>query len=97
MRENLDATGGLLLAERVTTIVAENFGWLKAHHLVEAASKRTLESGRSLREDLLAELVLKEVFSEEDIDAALDPAGYLGSAGAFVDRALEPYRKEVQA
>ncbi len=41
--------------------------------------------------------MLREVLSEEDIDAALDPAGYLGSAGAFVDRALELYRKEVQA
>ncbi len=96
MRENLDATEGLLLAEHVTTIVAKHFGRLKAHDLVEAASRRTLESGRSLREELLAEPVLKEVLSEEDIDAALDPAGYLGSAGAFVDRALELYRKEVQ-
>ncbi len=97
MRENLDATGGLLLAEHVTTMVAEHFGRLKAHDLVEAASRRAFESGRSLREELLAELALKEVLSEEDIDAALDPAGYLGSAGAFVDRALELYRKEVQS
>jgi 3-carboxy-cis,cis-muconate cycloisomerase len=97
MRENLEATGGLLLAEHVTTIVAEHFGRLEAHDLVEAASRRTLESGRSLRDELLAEPVLKEVLSAEDIDAALDPAGYLGSAGAFVDRALELYRKEVQA
>jgi 3-carboxy-cis,cis-muconate cycloisomerase len=96
MRENLDATEGLLLAEHVTTIVAKHFGRLKAHDLVEAASRRTLESGGSLREELLAEPVLKEVLSEEDIDSALDPAGYLGSAGAFVDRALELYRKEVQ-
>jgi 3-carboxy-cis,cis-muconate cycloisomerase len=97
MRENLDATGGLLLAERVTTIVAEHFGRLKAHDLVEAASRRTFETGRSLREELLAEPVLEEVLSQEDIDAALDPAGYLGSAEAFVDRALELYRKEMQA
>jgi 3-carboxy-cis,cis-muconate cycloisomerase len=96
MRENLDATGGLLLAEHVTTLVAEHFGRLRAHDLVEAASRRTLESGRSLREELLADPVLEEVLSEEDIDATLDPAGYLGSAGAFVDRALDLYRKEVQ-
>jgi 3-carboxy-cis,cis-muconate cycloisomerase len=96
MRENLDATGGLLLAERVTTMVAEHLGRLEAHDLVEAASRRTLESGRSLREELLAEPALEEVLSEVDIDAALDPAGYLGSAGAFVDRALELYHKEVQ-
>jgi 3-carboxy-cis,cis-muconate cycloisomerase len=96
MRENLDATGGLLLAERVTTMVAEHLGRLKAHDLVEAASRRTLASGRPLREELLAEPALEEVLTEEDIDAALDPAGYLGSAGAFVDRALALYRKEVQ-
>ena len=96
MRENLDATEGLLLAEHVTTLVAEHFGQLKAHDLVEAASRRTLESGRSLREELLADPVLEEVLSQEDIDATLDPAGYLGSAGAFVDRALDLYRKEVQ-
>ena len=95
MRENLDATGGLLLAERVTTIVAERLGRLEAHDLVEAASRRKFESGRSLREELLAEPVLKDVLSGEDIDAALDPAGYLGSAGKFVDRALNMYRKEV--
>ena len=97
MRENLDASGGLLLAERVTTIVAEHFGRLKAHDLAEAASRRTLESGRSLREELFAEPVLKEVLSEADIDAALDPADYLGSAGVFVDRALDLYRNEVRA
>jgi 3-carboxy-cis,cis-muconate cycloisomerase len=97
MRENLDATGGLLLAEYVTTVAAERLGRLEAHALVEATSRRTFESGRSLREELLAEPVLKEVLSKEEIDAALDPAGYLGSAGAFVERALELYRKEVQA
>jgi 3-carboxy-cis,cis-muconate cycloisomerase len=97
MRENLDATGGLLLAEHVTTMVAEHFGRFEAHDLVEAASRRTFESGRSLREELLAEPALEEVLSEEKVDAALDPAGYLGSAGAFVDRALELYHKEVQS
>jgi 3-carboxy-cis,cis-muconate cycloisomerase len=97
MEDNLDATGGLLLAEHVTTVVAEHLGRLKAHDLVEAASRRTFESGRSLREELLAEPALKEVLSEVDIDAALDPAGYLGSAGAFVDRALELYHREVSA
>ena len=40
--------------------------------------------------------MLKEVLSAGDIDAALDPAGYLGSAGAFVGRALELYHEEVQ-
>ncbi len=94
MRENLGATGGLLLSERVTTIVAEKLGRLEAHELVRAASHRTLASGRSMREELLAEPTLREVLTPEEIDAALDPARYLGSAEVFVDRALEFYRKE---
>lgn len=94
MRENLGATGGLLLSEHVTTIVAEKLGRLEAHELVQAASHRTLASGRSLREELLAEPTLREVLTPEVLDAALDPARYLGSAEVFVDRALELYRKE---
>ena len=97
MRENLDATGGLLLAENVTTIAAEKLGRLEAHELVEAASRRTFANESTLREELLAEPALREHLTPEEIDDALDPEHYLGSAGAFVDRALNLYRKEVPA
>src|SRR5829696_1193255 len=93
MRENLNTTEGLLLAENVTTVAAEYLGRLEAHDLVEEASHRALEGGKSLREELLSEPRLGEVLSEEEIDAALDPASYLGSAGEFVDRALKLYRE----
>jgi 3-carboxy-cis,cis-muconate cycloisomerase len=95
MRANLGATGGLLLAERVTTMAARHLGRLEAHELVEAAARRAADGGKPFREELLAELRLGEVLSEREIDAALDPAGYLGSAEGFVDRALDLYRKEV--
>ena len=98
MLENLNATGGLLLAENLTTVAAEHLGRLAAHDLVEdlveEASHRALEGGKPLREELLCEPRLGEVLSEEEIDAALDSANYLGSAGEFVDRALKLYREE---
>jgi 3-carboxy-cis,cis-muconate cycloisomerase len=94
MRENLDATGGMLLAENVTTVAAERLGRLKAHDLVQTACRRALEEGKPLREALLENDAFGEVLSEGEIDAALDPAGYLGSAGEFVDRALSLYREE---
>ena len=96
MRENLDETGGMLLAENVTTVAAERLGRLKAHDLVEAACRRALAGGKPLREELLEDGEIGGVLSEEEIDAALDSAGYLGSAGEFVDRALDLYRKEVR-
>jgi 3-carboxy-cis,cis-muconate cycloisomerase len=94
MRENLDATGGMLLAENVTTVAAERLGRLKAHDLVQAACRRALEEGKPLREELLEDDAFGEVLSEGEIDVALDPAGYLGSAGGFVERALSFYREE---
>lgn len=97
MRVNLNATEGLLLAENVTTIAAEKLGRQEAHERVQAAALRTADGGKPFRDELLDEPELSEELSGEEIDAALDPAGYLGSAEAFVDRALDLYRKEVSA
>ena len=94
MRENLDRTGGLLLAENVTTLVARRLGRLEAHDLVEAACRRALEGERHLREELVEDDRIRAALSEGEIEAALDPSGYLGSADAFVDRALDLYREE---
>lgn len=94
MRLNLDLTGGLLLAEHVTTIAAEKLGRLEAHDLVKKASHRALDNGSSLSEELLADSTLSEALSPREISYALDPESYLGSANAFIDRALELYDKE---
>jgi 3-carboxy-cis,cis-muconate cycloisomerase len=97
MLENLNASGGLILAENLTTVAAEQLGRLEAHDLVEEASRRAMEGGKPLLEELLSVPRLAEVLSEEEVDAALDPAGYLGSAGEFVDRALKLYSEgEIQ-
>jgi 3-carboxy-cis,cis-muconate cycloisomerase len=94
MRKNLAVTGGMLLAENITTVAAERLGRLRAHDLVKAACRRALEAGRHLREELLEDDEIGAALSAGEIDAALDPERYLGSAGAFVDRALDLYREE---
>jgi 3-carboxy-cis,cis-muconate cycloisomerase len=93
MRANLEATGGLLLAESVAMALAQRIGRPEAHRLVEEASRRAVEGGRGLRDELLEDPGVSGELSAEEIDRALDPMGYLGSAEAFVDRALERYRK----
>mgnify|MGYP003694090181 CR=1 FL=1 len=42
MRQNLDATKGLIMAEAVTMALAEKIGKSDAHHLIEAASKKAV-------------------------------------------------------
>ncbi|MEV6694677.1 3-carboxy-cis,cis-muconate cycloisomerase [Micromonospora sp. NPDC051196] len=84
MRANLDASGGLLLAEAVAARLAPALGRAAAHDLVARAA-----TGACFRDALLADSEIRAHLSEADIDAALDPAGWLGSATALVDRALD--------
>ena len=91
MRRNLDATGGLMMAEHVAIVLAER-GAANAHELVREICAGAVENGRPLREELAADP--RVALTDEEIDRALDPAGYLGSAEAFVDRALALHREE---
>ena len=88
LRADLDATGGLLLAERVTGALAPALGRLAAHDLVAAACAEVAATGRSLAEVLVARPEVAQRLAPEEIARLLEPAGYLGSAGLFVDRAL---------
>ncbi|GAA3441737.1 3-carboxy-cis,cis-muconate cycloisomerase [Planomonospora venezuelensis] len=83
MRANLGTTRGLLMAERAVAVLG---GSPEARAAVDAACARAVADGLSLREALLATPGAE--LEPEELDAALDPAGHLGSAGVFVDRVL---------
>jgi 3-carboxy-cis,cis-muconate cycloisomerase len=95
MRANLDATGGLVLAEAASTALAERLGRPEAKRRVGEAARRAAETGRPLREELLSDDAVE--LSAEEIDRALDPAAYLGAAEALVDRALAAHREREEA
>jgi 3-carboxy-cis,cis-muconate cycloisomerase len=98
MRANLDATRGLPLAERVAGLLAPALGRAAAHDLVARASAHAVAVGGTLREALLGVPELAgwmdgAGITSAQIDAALDPAGYLGSAQAFTDAALAAHAR----
>ncbi len=93
MRENLEASGGLILAEAVTTAIADRIGRGEAHRLVRAAAGRAMESGRPFRDELSDDSEIRAQLSADRIDAVLNPDSYLGSADAFLDRALASWRE----
>jgi 3-carboxy-cis,cis-muconate cycloisomerase len=90
MRDNLELTDGLILAERVAFAVAERYGHDRAHDAVREAVGRAAASGRTFEEELRADRRIE--LSDEELSELLDPTTYLGSAEAFVDRALEQHR-----
>ena len=93
MRANLDLTGGLLLAERVVAALTPALGRLAANDLVTAAAEETSGGKRSFEEALLDRPEVAEHLGPAEVARLLDPAGYLGSASAFVDRALDRRRR----
>jgi 3-carboxy-cis,cis-muconate cycloisomerase len=92
MAANLAAAGGLPLAERVTALLAAELGGPRAHDVVAAAAARAVGAGLPLRDVLLADpLITATRVGAGRIEAALDPASYLGAAGEFVTAALRAH------
>jgi 3-carboxy-cis,cis-muconate cycloisomerase len=88
MRRNLDATNGLIFAEAVSTAIADRLGKMQAHHLVEAACKKSLEEGRPLKDVLRGDPELRGHLTPAELDSLFDANNYLGSAEEFLDRVI---------
>jgi len=88
MRVNLDATGGLIMAERITMALAETIGKSEAHHLVEAASKKAVTEKKHLRDVLTKDPNITAHLSADKLTELFEPASYQGISQALIDRLL---------
>ena len=88
MGKNLDLTQGLVLAEAVSSVLAQRLGRETAHHLLEHCCKRAVTEQRHLRAVLADEPQVTAELSAAELDRLLDPAHYLGHACTWVARAV---------
>lgn len=88
MRRNLDVTGGAIMAEAVMMALAPVIGRGAAHDAVHHACDVALAEGVPLAEALGRDPAVSSRMDAAEIARITDPAGYLGSAGLFVDRVL---------
>jgi len=88
MRTNLDASRGLIMAEAVMMGLAPHLGRQQAHDVVYEACRRVHDGASTLAEQLAAGPQLKEQLSAAQIAALGDPANYLGSTQAIIDRTI---------
>jgi 3-carboxy-cis,cis-muconate cycloisomerase len=91
MRADMDLTGGLVMSESVAAALAPAVGHADAQRLVERAARQSVDSGRPFRAVLLESPEVVNGLGEDSLDAALDPAGYLGVTAELIDRALEAH------
>jgi 3-carboxy-cis,cis-muconate cycloisomerase len=88
MRENLNATHGLIMAEAVTFALAEKIGKSDAHHLIEVASKKAVADKKHLRDVLTSDSKVTDHLDAKQIAGLFEPMAYQGASQALIDRLL---------
>jgi 3-carboxy-cis,cis-muconate cycloisomerase len=88
MRANLDASGGLIMAEAVAFALAQTIGKHAAHRLIQAASRKAVTEKRHLRDVLADDEEIKARLDAGALARLFEPMDYQGSAQTFIDRLI---------
>ena len=93
MRQNLESSGGLVMAERLKAALTLRLSPSQAAATVNRAAKEAAGSGVTFHDAVRTELEESgnDALAGLELGELMDPAGYLGSAAVFVDAVLERY------
>jgi 3-carboxy-cis,cis-muconate cycloisomerase len=89
MSHNLGMTKGLIVAEAVMMGLAPALGRQQAHDEVYAACRTAIDGQTALLDALLARPAVAKALPQAELAALCNPANYLGTAGAMIDRVLD--------
>ncbi|MHA1470858.1 MAG: adenylosuccinate lyase [Candidatus Asgardarchaeia archaeon] len=103
VKKNLYLTQGLNLSESVLTLLVEKgLPRQKAHELIRIAAMNAVEYQKPFKDCLLEMDDIRKLVSEEDLDHALKPENYIGTAIkqtenaiSFLRRKITQWRKEI--
>jgi 3-carboxy-cis,cis-muconate cycloisomerase len=88
MRHNVGLTGGLIMAEAIATALGPRIGRAAAEAAVARACNRSIAESVPLATILRMDPELRPHLTDDEVDRLMNPALYLGSAGAFIDRVV---------
>jgi 3-carboxy-cis,cis-muconate cycloisomerase len=83
MRDNLDATGGTIYADRAVTLLTGKIGADTAHTIVAKVLQHSRESGRRFSEVLLSQSEVAAALSPEELAGLVRPESAVGDAEAL--------------
>ena len=86
MAENTGMLKGMLLSEQVMFLLEKHFPLPVAHDKVHRASVRAMDNDTLLVDELMADADVAAKCARADVEALLDPAGYLGEAATVARR-----------
>jgi adenylosuccinate lyase len=95
IKRNLELLKGLNMGEAVMIELAKrSVGRQEAHEIVRTAAMQAHESGKHLRETLLANKEVSGYLNEEDVEKLVDPYRYIGTAVKQVEITVEKLREQ---
>jgi adenylosuccinate lyase len=86
MRENLDLSGGLIMAEALMLELGRQVGRQRAHDAVYEAAQASVTQRRAFRETLAEDAHVSAGLGAAQVEALLDPARYAGLCRQFAER-----------
>jgi adenylosuccinate lyase len=93
IKRNLMMTRGLIMAENVMVkMVEKGMGRQEAHEAARKAAMRVYDEGIMYSDALKADATIKKYLSDDEIDDALKPENYIGTAVEQVDAVLKKLR-----
>ena len=88
IRQNLDANGGVALAEALSTALAHDLGSTAAMAAVERVSRTAARENRTLLDVAAEDREITQFLSRDAMARVLNPEFFLGAAPIFVERVL---------
>lgn len=93
MKQNLDKTNGLIVAENIMMILAPVLGRQKAHDLLHHAAEIAVAGDKNLSEILKSDSTVSANISQKKLDEALDPVNYLGDSIQITEDTIDRVKK----
>jgi 3-carboxy-cis,cis-muconate cycloisomerase len=93
MRVNLEEASGALMAESLSTALAAHVGRPEAMRLTAHVVEQAFHARITLREAVSRDTRVSALLHGWELDRALEPAAYLGSTNAHIDRTLRSWRE----
>jgi adenylosuccinate lyase len=87
---NLNMSRGLIMAENLMmTLVGKGMGRQEAHELLRTIAMESHDKEKPFRELLVKNKEISRYLKEKEIDAALDPKNYIGTAVLQVEKVIK--------
>jgi len=95
IQRNLDFTHGAFLAERIMVdMVDKGIGRQEGHEILRKAAIKARELNLPMKEILIKDDMIKDKFTEDEIDDLLKPENYIGTAVSQVENLIKILKKK---